>query len=112
MAVAGQCPAVRELEIALCPLQRLDRGLLVNADDDGVLGRCHVEPDHVGGFGDERGIAALAPRFAPGEVDLLRAQETPDILDIDIVERGRQLRRKALGSNADSARSTDLWLVN
>jgi hypothetical protein len=49
MAVVGQCPAVRELEIALCPLQRLDRGLLVNADDDGVLGRCHVEPDHIGG---------------------------------------------------------------
>src|ERR1700732_1052347 len=92
MAVAGQCPAVRELEIALCPLQRLDRGLLVNADDDGVLGRCHVEPDHVGGFGDERGIVALAPGFAPGEVDLLRAQETPDILDVDIVERGRQQR--------------------
>ena len=40
MAMAGQCPAVRELEIALCPLQRLDEGLLVNADDDGVLGRC------------------------------------------------------------------------
>ena len=32
MAVAGQCPAVRELEIALCPLQRLDRGLLVAAN--------------------------------------------------------------------------------
>ena len=56
----------------------LRRNEVLNADDDGVLGRCHVEPDHVGGFGDERGIVALAPGFAPGEVDLLRAQKTPD----------------------------------
>jgi hypothetical protein len=48
------------------------RGLLVNADDDGVLGWCHVEPDHIGGFGDERGIVALAPGFAPGEGVALR----------------------------------------
>ena len=92
VAMAGQRPAVRELQIALRPLQRLDRGLLVDADDDGVLGRRHVEPDHIGGLGDELGIVALAPGLAPGEVDLLRAQETPDILHIDIAERGRQQR--------------------
>ncbi len=43
-------------------------------DDDGVLGRRHVEPDHVGGLGDGFRVVALAPRFAPGEVDLLGAE--------------------------------------
>ena len=94
VAVAGQRPAVRQLQIALRPLQRLDRRLLVDADDDRVLGRRHVEPDHIGGLGDELGIVALAPGFAPGEVDLLRAQEAPDILDIDIAERCSQQRSR------------------
>ena len=66
VAVAGQRPAVRQLQIALRPLQRLDRRLLVDTDDDGVLGRRHVEPDHIGGLGGELGIVALAPGFAPG----------------------------------------------
>ena len=92
VAMAGQRPAVRELEIALRSLQRLDRGLLVDTDDDRVLGRRHIEPDHVGGLGYELGIVALTPKFAPGEVDLLRAQQAPDMLDIDIAERGRQQR--------------------
>ena len=69
--------------------QRLDRGL-VDADDDGVLGRRHIEPDHVGSLGDELGIVALALGFAPGKVDLLRTQEAPDILDIDIAQRSSQ----------------------
>src|SRR4029450_10029816 len=36
MALATQGPAVREFQITLRPLQRLDRGLLVDADDDRV----------------------------------------------------------------------------
>jgi hypothetical protein len=80
VAMAGQRPAVRELEIALRSLQRLDRGLLVDTDDDRVLGRRHIEPDHVGGLGHELGIVALTPGFAPGEVDLLRAKQAPDIV--------------------------------
>ena len=68
VAMAGQRSTVRKLEISLRPLQRLDRRLFVDADDDGVLGRRHVEPDHVGRLGDELGIVALAPGFAPGKV--------------------------------------------
>jgi hypothetical protein len=84
-------PAVRKLQISLGTLQRLDRGLLIDADDDRVLGRRHVQADHVGGLGGELRFVALAPGFAPGEVDLLGAQEAPDILDIDIAEpRGQQ----------------------
>ena len=81
VAVAGQRSAVRKLQISLCPLQRLDRGLFVDADDDRILGRRHVQPDHVGGLGGKFGIVALAPGFAPGKVDLLRTQEAPDMLD-------------------------------
>ena len=87
VAMAGHRPAVRQLQVALRPLQRLDRGLLVDTDDDGVLRRRHVEPDHVGGLGDELRIVALAPGFAPGQVDLLGAQEAPDILHVDVAER-------------------------
>src|SRR5260370_7182917 len=90
--MTAQCTAVRELQIALRALQRLDRGLCVDADDNRVLGRRHVEPDYVGGLGYERGILALAPRFASGEVDLLGTQEAADILDIDIAERRGQER--------------------
>src|SRR5258708_27002253 len=90
--MTAQCTAVRELQITLRTLQRLDRGLFVDADDNRVLGRRHVEPDYVGGLGYERGILALAPGFASGEVDLLGAQEAPDILDIDIAERRGQER--------------------
>ena len=97
VTMSGQRPPVRKLQIALGALQRLDRGFFVNADDDRVLGRCQVEPDHIGGLGDELGIVALAPGLAPGEVDLLPAQEAPDILHIDIAERRSQQRPRPAG---------------
>ena len=97
MAMAGQRPAVRQLQIALSPLQRLDRGLFVDAEDNRVLRRGHVEPDHIGGLGGELRIVALAPGFAPGEVDLLGAQKAPDILHIDVAERCGQQRSRPAG---------------
>src|SRR5437016_90674 len=39
VTMTAQCTAVRELQIALRTLQRLDRGLFVDADDNRVLGR-------------------------------------------------------------------------
>src|SRR3981189_74607 len=91
VTVTGQSPTVRKLQISLGALQSLDRGFLIDADDDRVLGRRHVQTDHVGGLGRELRIVALAPGFAPGEVDLLGAQEAPDILDVDVAEpRGQQ----------------------
>jgi hypothetical protein len=44
VAMAGRCPAIQDLEIAPHSLQRLDRGLLVDTDDNRVLGRRRVEP--------------------------------------------------------------------
>ena len=97
MAMTAQRPAVWHFQIALCPLQRLDRGLFIDADDNRVLGRSHVEPDHVGRLGGELRIVALAPGFAPSEVDLLGTQEAPDILHIDIAERRSQQRSRPAG---------------
>src|SRR5262245_55853234 len=90
MAVTGQRAAVRQLQITLRSLQRLDRRLLIDTDDDRVLGRRQVETDHIGGLGGERGIVAFAPGFASGEIDLLRSQKAPDILNIDSAECRRQ----------------------
>src|ERR1019366_3363980 len=95
--MTAQRSAIRHFQIALCPLQRLDRGLFVDADDDRVLRRGHVEPNYVGRLGGELRIAALAPGFAPSEVDLLGTQEAPDILHIDIAERCGQERSRPAG---------------
>ena len=55
VAVAGQRPAVGQLQIALGTLQRLNRGLLVDADDKGVLRWRHVQPDHIGALAANSG---------------------------------------------------------
>jgi hypothetical protein len=60
----------------LRPLQRLDRRLFVDTDDDGVLRRRDIEPNYIGGFGGEFGIVAFAPGFTPRKVDLLGAQNS------------------------------------
>ena len=77
---------VRKLQAALRALQRLNRRLFVDGEHDGVLGRRHIEPDNLRRIGGKFGIVAEAPRLAPGKVDLLTPQETPDILDIDVAE--------------------------
>ena len=58
MALAGQRPSVGQPQVSLRSLQRLDRGLFVDADDDRVLGRRHVEPDDFGGLGGKLGVVA------------------------------------------------------
>jgi hypothetical protein len=78
MVMTSQRPAVGQLQVPLGALQGLDRRLFIDADDDRILRRRHVEPNHIGGLGDELGIVALAPGFATREIDLLPAQEAPD----------------------------------
>jgi hypothetical protein len=46
----------------------------------------HVQPNHVGSLGDKLRIIALAAGFAPAEIDLLRAQEAPNLLLVDIAQ--------------------------
>ena len=94
VAMAGQRPAVRQLQIALRPLQRLDRGLLVDADDDRVLGRRQVEPDDSAALAANSGSLLSHQDLRPGKIDLLGAQEAPDILHIDVAERRRHQRTR------------------
>ena len=71
VALAGQGAPVRQLQIALRSLQRLDRRLFVDAKDNGLRGRIDIETDNVGGFGRKLGIVALAPGLAGRKVDLV-----------------------------------------
>src|SRR5262249_16999381 len=86
MAMTGERPASGELQVSLRPLQRLDRRLFVDTDDDGVLRRRDIEPNDIGGFGGEFGIVAFAPGFTPRKVDLLDAQKAPDLLLMHIAQ--------------------------
>lgn len=52
--------------------------------DQRAIGWIEVQPDDLGRLGGERGIFADAPRFAPGKVDLVGAQEAPDILLVHV----------------------------
>ena len=89
--LARQRPAVRHFQVTLRALQRLDRRLLVDGEDQSVLGRLHVKADHRGRLGGERGIVALAPALAGGKTNLVSPQEAPDILHPDLAEgRGDQ----------------------
>ena len=55
VALARQRAAVGQLQVALRPLQRLDRRLLVHAQHDGLLGRSDIEANNIGGFAVKSG---------------------------------------------------------
>src|SRR6202140_2405289 len=87
VALAGQGAAIWQLQIALRSLQSLDRGLFVHAQHNGLLGRGDMESNNIGGFGRKVRIVALTPGLASREVNLVAAQEPPDILDVNIAQR-------------------------
>ncbi|MEY9129258.1 hypothetical protein ACVMII_007737 [Bradyrhizobium diazoefficiens] len=87
VALAGQGAAIGQLQITLRSLQSLDRGLLVHAQHNGLRRRRDIEADNIGGFGRKVRVVALAPGLASHQVNLVAAQEPPDILDIDIAQR-------------------------
>ena len=64
VALAGQRPPGRQLQIALRPLQGLDRGLLIDAEHDGLAGRVDIEADDIGCLGGKIWIVAFAPGLA------------------------------------------------
>jgi hypothetical protein len=65
-------------------LQGLDRRLFVDTEDNGLGGRIDIKADHIGGFRRELGVVALAPRLAAGKINIVLAQEAPDILNINV----------------------------
>jgi hypothetical protein len=111
VAVAGQRPPGGQLQVALRPLQRLDRGLLVDADDNRILRRRYVQPDHVGRLGGKLRIIALAPRLAAIQVDLVLAQHAPHLLLMHVAQlggdhasgpAGKTGRRRAIQNGQDT----------
>src|SRR5215475_11919823 len=59
MALTGQGAPVRELQVALRPLQSLDRRLLIDTEDNRLGRGVDIEADHVGRFRREIGVIAL-----------------------------------------------------
>jgi hypothetical protein len=94
------------LEIALGAFERLNGRLLIDREHDGVVGRGHVEADDLGRLGREFGVGADAPRFAAREVYLVRPQEAPDILDVNVAQPGRLFRDRGDLSPSAAATST------
>src|SRR6266852_2157695 len=92
VTLAGQGAAIWQLQIALRSLQSLDRGLFVHAQHNGLRGRGDIEANNIGGFGRKVRVGALAPGLASREINLVAAQEPPDILDVNIAQRLGQQR--------------------
>ena len=90
VALAGQGAAIGQLQITLRSLQSLDRGLLVHAQHNGLRGRGDIEADNIRGFGRKVRVVALTPGLASREVNLVAAQEPPNILDVNIAQRPGQ----------------------
>src|SRR4029077_4627623 len=86
MALASQGAPVRQLQITLRPLQGLDRGLFVDTENNRLGRWIDIEADHIGGFRHELGVIALAPGFAGDKVDIVLAQEAPDILNVNVAQ--------------------------
>src|SRR3984957_5029662 len=97
MALSGQGASVWQLQIALCSLQGLDRRLLVDTQNNRLGGRIDIEADHVGGFRRKRGVVALAPGLAGGEIDPMLAQEAPNILNVNVAKGSGQQRPRPAG---------------
>src|SRR6266576_6540887 len=79
VALAGQGAAIGQLQITLRSLQSLDRGLLVHAEHNGLRGRGDIEANNIGGFSRKVRVVALTPGLASREVNLVAAQEPPDM---------------------------------
>jgi hypothetical protein len=68
VAVRRQGAAVGQAQVALCAIERLDRGLLVDTEHNRVFRRRKVEADDIGSFGRELWILALAPALAAAQI--------------------------------------------
>ena len=76
-------------DISAGALQRLDRWLLVDAQDQRVCRRVQVEADNIGGLGRKLRVGADAPRAPPAQLDAFLAQQAPDRI-VRGTQRGRQ----------------------
>src|ERR1700751_1271653 len=89
VALASQSASVGQLQIALGALQSLDRWLFIDAQDNRLCRRIDIKANHIGGLGPKFGIVALAPGLGSRKINLVLAQEAPDILNVDVLQRLR-----------------------
>src|SRR6516225_11861396 len=75
VTLAGQGASVRELQVALRPLQCLDRRFLIDTENNRLGRRVDIETDQVGRFRRELRVIALAPGLAGSQIDIVLAQE-------------------------------------
>jgi len=82
-----------QLAIALGALELLDKGLLVDREDNRVLRRRHIQAYDLDGLGHKLEGVVFAPGFATRQIDLLRLKKAPNMLLVNIAQRTRQQRR-------------------
>jgi hypothetical protein len=102
MALATDCPAVGQPQVALRPFQSLDAGLLIHAKNNRVLRRIQIETNYLRGLRGKFRVRANAPASAPLELNAVAAQEAPHLIRGNILQglseqgpvpRGISLRR-------------------
>ena len=97
VALARQGAPVRELQIPLGPLQCLDRRFFIDTENNRLGRRVNIETHNIGSFRRELRVIALAPGLAGGQIDIVFAQEAPNILNVNIPQRLGQQRTRPSG---------------
>jgi hypothetical protein len=72
------CPAWRERQHRIQPIERLNGSLLVGGKDDGVLRRIQVQPNDVGGLCLELRVVRAHVPFEPVRLDARAAPDPGD----------------------------------
>ena len=79
------------------PLQGLDRRLFVDTENNRLGRRIDIEADHISGFRHKLRVIALAPGLAGDKIDIVLAQEAPDILNVNVAQCLGQQRTRPSG---------------
>ena len=79
------------------PLQGLDRRFFIDTDNNRLGRRINIETHNIGSFRRELRVVTLAPGLAGGQIDVVLAQETPNILNVNIPQRLCQQRTRPSG---------------
>jgi hypothetical protein len=86
--------AIRKTQPALGTFQGLDRRLLINTDDQGILRRLKIEAHDISRLLGKLGVCAHAPTPPSLQVNVLLAQHSPNMVIGDISQTlGQQLSR-------------------
>ncbi len=86
-------PPLLQRQARLGPVQRLDPGLLINRQDNGVGGRIDIEADNVAQFIDEVGIVGELELPAAMGLKPVRPPDAPDRAGADADRSGHHVRR-------------------